>query len=341
MNIDKNYSYFIKELKSKIYSAKSKAILSVNKLMIELYFEIGKEIVSKQEALCWGKSVVEQMSKDLISEFGEKSGYSSSNLWRMRNFYISYKDNEKLAQLVREISWGQNILIFEKCKDDKIKEYYIRSSIEYGWNRNILMHHIKTNLFDRDKIENKSNNFEISLPSHLSELAQEIVKSEYNLEFLEVAKDAHERAVENALIENIKQFLLELGYGFSFVGNQYKLELGQNEYYIDLLFFHRKLNALVAIELKVGEFKPEYAGKMNFYLNVLNDTVKMPHENPSIGIILCTDKDKIEVEYALQNVSQPMGVSTYTVQDKLPKELCNTLPTKEEIEANIKGSLNA
>ena len=337
MNIDKNYNNFIKELKSKIYSAKSNAILSVNRLMIELYFEIGKEIVSNQEVLGWGKSVVEQMSKDLISEFGEKSGYSSSNLWRMRNFYLSYKDNAKLAQLVREISWGQNIIIFEKCKDDEIKEYYIKNSIEFGWNRNVLMHHIKTNLFDRDKIENKSNNFEISLPLHLSELAQDIVKSEYNLEFLEVAKDVHERVVENSLIDNIKRFLLELGYGFSFIGNQYKLSLGENEYFIDLLFFHRKLNALIAVELKVGIFKPEYAGKMNFYLNLLNDTVKMPHENPSIGIILCTDKDKLEVEYALQNVVQPMGVSTYTVQDTLPKEWDKSLPTKEELEQKLKG----
>ena len=341
MNIDKNYNNFIKELKSKIYSAKSNAILSVNRLMIELYFEIGKEIVSNQEVLGWGKSVVEQMSKDLISEFGEKSGYSSSNLWRMRNFYLSYKDNAKLAQLVREISWGQNIIIFEKCKDDEIKEYYIKNSIEFGWNRNVLMHHIKTNLFDRDKIENKSNNFEISLPLHLSELAQDIVKSEYNLEFLEVAKDLHERVVENSLIDNIKQFLLELGYGFSFIGNQYKLSLGENEYFIDLLFFHRKLNALIAVELKVGTFKPEYAGKMNFYLNLLNDTVKMPHENPSIGIILCTDKDKLEVEYALQNVVQPMGVSTYTVQDTLPKEWDKSLPTKEELEQKLKGGFNA
>ena len=337
MNIDKNYNNFIKELKSKIYSSKSNAILSVNRLMIELYFEIGKEIVSNQEVLGWGKSVVEQMSKDLISEFGEKSGYSSSNLWRMRNFYLSYKDNAKLAQLVREISWGQNIIIFEKCKDDEIKEYYIKNSIDFGWNRNVLMHHIKTNLFDRDKIENKSNNFEISLPLHLSELAQDIVKSEYNLEFLEVAKDVHERVVENSLIDNIKQFLLELGYGFSFIGNQYKLSLGENEYFIDLLFFHRKLNALIAVELKVGTFKPEYAGKMNFYLNLLNDTVKMPHENPSIGIILCTDKDKLEVEYALQNVVQPMGVSTYTIQETFPKEWDKSLPTKEELEQKLKG----
>ena len=336
MNIDKNYNNFIKELKSKIYSAKSNAILSVNRLMIELYFEIGKEIVSNQEVLDWGKSVVEQMSKDLISEFGEKSGYSSSNLWRMRNFYLAYKDNSKLAQSVREISWGQNIIIFEKIKDDIEKEYYINNTIENGWNRNVLMHHIKTNLFERDKLENKSNNFELSLPSELSELAQDIVKSEYNLEFLEVAKDTYERQVENKLIENIKKFLLELGYGFSFVGNQYKINLGESEYFIDLLFFHRKLNALVAVELKVGKFKPEYAGKMNFYLNILNDKVKMQHENPSIGIILCTDKDGLEVEYALQNLEQPMGVSTYTIRETLPKEFENILPSKEELKEKIK-----
>ena len=230
---------------------------------------------------------------------------------------------------------GQNILIFEKLKDDIQKEYYIQNTIENGWNKNVLMHHIKTNLFDRDKIEVKSNNFEVALTTELSELALDIIKSEYNLEFMEVSKNAHERQVENKLVENIKMFLLELGYGFSFIDSQYKLSLGENEYYIDLLFFHRKLNALVAIELKVGKFKPEYAGKMNFYLNVLNDKVKMPHENPSIGIILCTDKDSLEVEYALQSVVQPMGVSTYTVKEQLPDELVNALPTKNELKEII------
>jgi len=246
MNIDNTqFKTFLTDIKQKIYSAKSKAVLSANRLMIELYFEIGKEIVSKQEVLGWGKSVVEKMSKELVGEFGEKSGYSASNLWRMRNFYLAYKNNKKL----------------------------------------------------------------------------------------------YEREVENQLIENIKNFLLELGYGFSFIDSQYKLTLEENEYYIDLLFFHRKLNALVAIELKLGKYKPEYAGKMNFYLNLLNDTVKMPHENPSIGIILCTDKNKLEVEYSLKSISQPMGVSTYTMQKKLPNELKNALPTKEELEELVKDDL--
>ena len=335
MKLDRSYKAFIVELKQKIYNSKTKAILSANRLMIELYFDIGKQIVSNQETLGWGKSVVEELSKDLKDEFGEKSGYSTQNLWYMRQFYNTYKDNSNLQQLVGEIPWGSNILIFSKCKDDDERKYYIKSTIEFSWNRNVLTHHIQTNLFERDDKKYKSNNFDLTLSNGLSELATDIVKSKYNLEFLEVAKDTHERQVENQLIENIKKFLLELGYGFSFVANQYKLQLGNNAYYIDLLFFHRKLNALVAIELKVGKFKPEYTGKMNFYLNTLNETVKMPHENPSIGIILCSDKDNLEVEYSLMNTSQPMGISTYTVKDKLPDNLINTLPTQKELQNEL------
>jgi len=338
MKVDKTYQDFIKKVKQKIYATKTKAILSANRFMIGLYFEIGEQIVQKQDKLGWGKSVVEQMSKDLKNEFGEKSGYSTQNLWYMRQFFNSYKNNQNLQQLVGEIPWGTNIVIFTKCKDNTQREYYIKNTIEYGWNRNVLTHHIQTNLFERDDEKSKMNNFSLSLSSKLSELATDIVKSEYNLEFLEVAKDANERKVEANLIENIKKFLLELGYGFSFIDNQYKLTLHDNEYFIDLLFFHRKLNALVAVELKVGKFKPEYAGKMNFYLNLLNDKVRMAHENPSIGIILCTDKDNLEVEYSLLNTSQPMGVSTYTLSDTLPKELSDALPSKAEIKQTIEES---
>jgi len=340
MKLDKSYKNFITDLKQQIYSAKSKAVLSANRLMIELYFDIGHKIVQNQEQQGWGKSVVEQMSKDLKDEFGEKSGYSASNLWRMRNFYLIYKDDEYLAQLVRDISWGQNILIFEKCKLKDEREYYIKKAVEYGWNRNTLTHHIKRNLFQRDDNLQKNNNFDITLKTEISELAQDIVKSEYNLEFLGISKDMNERKIEKTMVENIKKFLLELGYGFSFIDNQYRVVLGDNEYFIDLLFFHRKLNALIAIELKVGKFKPEYAGKMNFYLNILNDKVKMPHENPAIGIILCTDKDSIEVEYSLLNTSQAMGVATYNLKDTLPKELEDNLPTKEELQQQILGHKN-
>jgi len=335
MNLDKTYIDFIKELKQKIRTAKNRATLSVNISMIELYFDIGKEIVAKQESLGWGKSVVEQMATDLQMEFGKRSGYSSANLWRMRTFYLTYYDNLNLAQLVREIPWSHNITIFQKCKDTNEQKYYIETTIEQGWTRELLTHHIKTNLFERDKKEIKQNNFTQTLEKELSILAVDMMKSEYNLEFLDVHKEAKERVVEDAIVENIKRFLLELGYGFSFIDNQYKLTLEENEYFIDLLFFHRKLNALVAIELKVGKFRPEYAGKMNFYLNLLNSTVKMPHENHAIGIILCTDKKSTEVEYALQNIQQPMGVSTYTVNNQLPKELKGILPEAKDLAKNL------
>jgi len=335
MNLDKTYIDFIKQLKQKILTAKNRATLSVNIAMIELYFDIGKDIVVKQESLGWGKSVVEQMAKDLQSEFGKRSGYSTQNLWYMRQFYNTYRDKPNLQQLVGEIPWGQNILIFSKCKDEKEQEYYLRTTIQYGWTRDLLTHHIKTNLFERDRKEIKQNNFSKTLPQELSVLADDMMKSRYNLEFLDVSKEAKELAVENAIVENIKRFLLELGYGFSFIDNQYKLTLEDSEYFIDLLFFHRKLNALVAIELKVGKFKPEYAGKMNFYLNILNDKVKMPHENPAIGIILCTDKKSVEVEYSLQSIHQPMGVSTYIVKDSLPKELKGLLPEAKELASKL------
>ncbi len=331
MNLDKTYIDFIKELKQKIALAKNRTILSVNRAMIELYFDIGKEIVAKQESLGWGKSVVEQMAKDLQEEFGKRSGYSSANLWRMRIFYLTYRDDLNLAQAVREVPWGHNILIFQKCKEKVEQEYYIKNTIEQGWSRDLLTFHIKTELFKRDQKEIKQNNFEKTLPKELSLLANDMIKSKYSLEFLDVTKEAKELSVEKAIVENIKRFLLELGYGFSFIDNQYKLTLEDNEYFIDLLFFHRKLNALVAIELKVGKFKPEYAGKMNFYLNILNDKVRMPHENPAIGIILCTDKKSVEVEYALQSIHQPMGVSTYSVKDSLPKELKGVLPEPKEL----------
>ena len=222
-------------------------------------------------------------------------------------------------------------MIFSKCKDESERAYYLKNTIEFGWSRNVLTHHIKTDLFDRDDKALKQNNFKETLPATVSEMADEMIKSEYNLAFLGIAKEAKERELESSIIENIKSFLLELGYGFSFVGSQYKLMLNDNEYFIDLLFFHRKLNALVAIELKIGKFKPEHAGKMNFYLSLLNDTVKLPHENPAIGIILCSDKDSLEVEYAIQNTNQPLGVSTYTIEEKLPTELEKLLPSSEEI----------
>lgn len=337
MTLDKSYKDFIVTLKQKIAQAKNRTILSVNQTMIVLYFEIGKEIVHKQESLGWGKSVVEQMAKDLQKEFGAKSGYSTQNLWYMRQFYIAYREYEFLQQRVGEIPWGHNILIFSKCKTVEEKTYYIDMTIQQGWSRKFLLHHIKSDLYRRDVKALKQHNFNQTLSKPLSLLADEMIKSEYNLSFLDVTTQAKEYEVEQALLSNIKSFLLELGYGFSFIGNQYKITLEESEYFIDLLFFHRRLNALIAIELKIGKFKPEYAGKMNFYLNLLNDKVKMDHENPAIGMILCTDKSGVEVEYALQNIAQPMGVSTYSVNPRLPQELEGMLPAPQELAKSIEN----
>ena len=286
MTIDKSYRDFIDTLKQKIAQTKNRTILSVNQAMITLYFEIGKEIVQKQESLGWGKSVVEKLADDLQKEFGVKSGYSSANLWRMRIFYVTYKENPKLAQLVREIPWSHNIVIFQKCKNADEQAYYIDMTIKEGWSRKLLLHHIKSDLYTRDAKVLKQHNFEETLSKPLSQLADEMIKSDYNLSFLNVTTKAKEYEVEQALLANIK---------------------------------------------------PEYAGKMNFYLNLLNDTVKMPHENPSIGIILCTDKKGVEVEYALQNIAQPMGVSTYSVKTQLPQELEGVLPEPKALAKTIEA----
>ncbi len=244
------YADFVVSIKAKIRHAKSNVVLSVNRQLIDLYFEIGREIATRQDVLGWGKSVVEKMAKDLQEEFGKRSGFSSQNLWYMRQFYDTYKNEVNLQQLVGEIPWGQNILIFSKCKDPLEREYYIKNTIAFGWSRNVLTHHIKTDLYKRDDNQLKQHNFQNTLPTETSEMATEMIKGEYNLAFLGITKEAKERELESSIIKNIKSFLLALGYGFSFVGSQYKLMLNDNEYFIDLLFFHRKLNALVAIELE-------------------------------------------------------------------------------------------
>jgi predicted nuclease of restriction endonuclease-like (RecB) superfamily len=257
----------------------------------------------------------------------------------MRQFYMEYKDFSKLQQLVGEIPWGHNILIMSKIKDKKEREYYLKSAAQMGWSRNVLLNFIKANSYQNHLKNPKQNNFNKALPVHLAEQASEAMKSSYNLEFLGVRAPMLERALENKMIEKVKRLIMELGYGFTFIGNQHKLSLGRKEYFIDLLFYHRKLRCLVAIELKAGSFLPEYAGKMNFYLNLLDEQVKMKDENPSIGIILCAEKDHIEVEYALKGIEKPIGVANYQLTKNLPKELNRQLPSAKELEKRITNEL--
>lgn len=329
------YKKFYEEIKARVVSARISAARSIDRESISMYWDIGKEIVEKQAKYKWGDSVVKRLSNDLTNEFGNSHGFSPHNLWRMRLFYLEYKDSAKVARLVLLLSWGKNILIMQKVKDIKEREYYINTCIENGWTHNVLLNQIKSDAYRYSLKAGKQNNYTKALPANLAEQADESMKSVYNLGFLGITKPVLERKLEKRLVERVKCFMLELGAGFCFIGNQYRLTLDGTEYFIDLLFFNRKLKSLVAIELKTGKFQPEYAGKMDFYLNLLNDRAKYDGENPAIGIILCADKSKITVEYALKNTKNPVGVAEYRLTNRMPDELKQIMPPEKELKEGI------
>jgi len=331
MNIirQSDYQSFLKEVKGKILDAQYKALKAVNRELISLNWDIGKSIVEKQEELGWGRSVVETLSHDLQNEFPGIQGFSSHNLWRMRKFYLAYQENEKLAPMVQEIGWSHNIVILEKCKDDLQKEFYIQMTKKYGWTKSVLIHQIESEAYERYLLN--QTNFDKALEEKYRHQANLAVKDSYNFDFLELGEEYNERKLELGLIKNVRSFLLEMGGDFSFIGNQYKLNVDGDEFFIDLLLYHRRLKSLVAIELKTTDFMPEYAGKMQFYLSVLDDKVKQKDENPSIGIIICKTKRRTVVEYALKNTGSPMGVADYSLSKTLPKSLKGLLPTSKEI----------
>lgn len=325
------YNNFFNEIIQVINSARYEAYKSLNKHHIGLNFEIGKLIIKNQEINNWGKSVVDTLSKDINKQIDGIKGYSPQNLWRMRQFYLEYKDEQELFKLATKIPWGQNLLILHQIKDLEERRYYLTSTDKLAWSRSVLLNQIKANAYQNHLLNPKQHNFKNTLPIHLSEQADEALKSEYNLDFLGINNPILERELENRLVENIRDLLLELGYGFSFIGSQYRLKLNQKEYFIDLLFYHRFLKCLVAIELKAVEFEPEFAGKMNFYLELLDEQEKQPDDNPSIGIILCPTKDNIEVEYSLRTNTKPIGVSEYKLTNELPKKLKGKVPTSKEL----------
>ena len=359
-----DYAAWLGGLKSRIQSARISAARAVNRELILLYWDIGRGIVEKQEDLGWGKSVVEQLSLDLRSEFPGMKGFSANNLWLMRQFYSEYSSPAFLEQLVQEmqsqrlespeggvresvfleqlvqeilspVPWGHLVEIAKKVKVPRERLYYLRATAQLGWTRAVLMNQIKADAHGRSLAEGKAHNFPLALPEHLAEQAEEALKSSYNLEFLGIGREMKERELEDKLIEQLKNFILELGYGFCFIGRQHRVVAGKKEYFIDLLFYHRFLKCLVAIELKIGEFQPEFAGKMDFYLNVLNDKERATDDNPSIGIILCAEKDDVEVEFALKSKVNPIGVAEYQLKPTLPKELKGKLPTAKELGAAI------
>ncbi|MHB9070486.1 MAG: PDDEXK nuclease domain-containing protein [Sedimentisphaerales bacterium] len=334
----RGYGVFFKEIKEKIASARITAYRGLNRELIKLYWDIGKTIVERQDHYGWGQGVVEKLANDLRKEFDNAVGYSVQNLWYMRQFFLEYKDDKILQQAVGEIPWGQNILIFSKVKDIAARRYYVQTAARMGWSRNVLLNQINANAYGLS-LKKKQHNFVRALPVHLAEQAEESLKSVYNFDFLGITKPILEKELERRLVEKVKQFILELGYGFTFVGNQYRLALEGQEYFIDLLFFNRRLKSLVAVELKTGKFEPEYAGKMDFYLNLLNDKVKLEDENPSIGIILCAEKNNLVVEYALRNTRNPIGVAQYHLTAKLPQNLKGILPSVNQLRQGIKKEI--
>lgn len=324
-----DYQNFVKEIKEKIYQSQVKALQAVNRELLMLYTEIGRSIVEKQEQLGWGKSIIENLSKDLQNEFPGTQGFSARNLWLIRSFYLEYKDDKKLQPLVAEISWTHNVILMERCKNLLEREFYMLLTKKYGWTKNVLIHQIESGAYE-SYILNQTN-FNKSLEEKYRHQAKLAVKDSYNFDFLELGKEYDERQLEIGLINNIRSFLLEMGGDFSFIGNQYKLEVEGEEFFIDLLLYHRRLKSLVAIELKTTDFIPEYTGKMQFYLSVLDDKVRQEGENPSIGIIICKTKRRTVVEYALKSTGSPMGVADYSLSKTLPKKLKGLLPSSEEI----------
>jgi predicted nuclease of restriction endonuclease-like (RecB) superfamily len=345
------YPEFLGELKTRIQSARLSAARAVNRELILLYWDLGRGIVEKQRELGWGKAVVETLGRDLQKAFPKTTGFSGRNLWYMRQFFEAYSSPEFLQQAVAEIKtddmattplgemrqavadipWGHHVIILDKVPSIHARLYYLRATARFGWSRNVLLNQIKAGAYERTRAEGKTHNFPAALPERLAEQAEEALKSSYNLEFLGIGREVKERDLEARLLNKLRDFILELGYGFCFIGNQYRLALGKKEYFIDLLFYHRFLKSLVAVELKVGAFEPEFAGKMDFYLNLLNDRERAPDDNPSIGIILCAEKDALEVEFSLKTKANPIGVAEYQLVPRLPRELKGKLPTARQL----------
>ena len=353
----KIYSSFIKQIKDLIYRRQYEAMKKVNAELIQLYWEIGEEIERQQREQGWGMSVVEILAKELQKEFPGVKGFSASNLWRMRSFYLEYSqksntqsmdvenegtnlapmvretEGKSLPPLVAEISWSKICVITEKCKDKHEREFYMKMTKRYGWTKDVLINNIENKAFE--KYLTNQTNFDETVPEKYKLQAKLAVKDEYNFDFIEMGIEHSEAELEAGIINNIRSFLSEMGGDFSFIGNQYHLDVADDDYYIDLLLFHRRLRCLIAIDLKIGEFKPEYAGKMQFYLTALDEKIKLPEENPSIGIIICKSKNRTRVEYTLKASNKPIGVATYSFYDNLPDEIRSLLPSPDEIAAII------
>ncbi len=327
---------FITDIKEKVRRAQYEALKAVNTHLIQLYWELGKAILEKQTQ-GWGKAIVTTLSRELQKEFPSLDGFSAGNLWLMAQFYSEYHVSEDLVPLVREISWSKHIVILKKCKDSQERQFYTLATKRFGWTKDLLTHQVENKTYEKYLLN--QTNFDQALPEKVAKQAYLAVKDHYTFDFLNLAEEHLESELELALLHNIRRFLLEMGADYTFAGNQYRIYVDEKEYKIDLLLFHRKLQSLIAIDLKIGEFEPEHKGKMEFYLSVLNDTVKLPHENPAIGIIICKSKNRTVVEYSLKTAMLPIGVATYSTSQNLPSAYKGLLPSPELISRKLSDFL--
>lgn len=336
--IDQSYHKLLNDLKASVSSAKYKAALHVNKSLVCLYHHIGSRILHTQVQERWGAGVIAQLSKDLRASFPEMKGFSTQNLKYMRKFAQVYDEDEISQQAVDQIPWGHIVVLIYSGLDKIQQKFYIEYTIKNGWSRSNLSIHIETNLYERQS--SAITNFDKQLSPPHAALAQATLKNPYLFDFLSLGDEAHERELEKALVAHIEKFLLELGEGFAFLGRQYHLQVQEQDFYIDLLFYHVKIHSFIVIDLKSGDFKPEYVGKMNFYLSAVDDLLRHSSDNPSIGLILCRSKVGVLAEYTLRDINKPIGLSTYRLTKNLPEKLQTVLPTIEELEAELAKGLD-
>ena len=330
------YADWLADLKGRIHGAQQRATLAVNRELVLLYWQIGRDILQRQAAQGWGAKVIERLAQDLRAEFPEMKGFSRANLMYMRAFAQAWPDAEIVQQAVGQLPWGHNLVLLTQLKDPELRLAYAQNAIAHGWSRNVLNIHIETRRLERSG--QAITNFEARLPQPQSDLARESLKDPYRFDFLGLSDEAHEREIEGALVKHVTEFLLELGAGFAFVGRQVLLDVGGDDFFIDLLFYHLKLRCYVVIELKAGKFKPEHLGQLGFYLTAVDAQVKHPDDGPTIGLLLCKSRNKVVAEYALRDTAQPLGVAEYKLLESLPAELKINLPSIAQIERELMGS---
>ncbi|WP_454846562.1 PDDEXK nuclease domain-containing protein [Pseudomonas farris] len=330
------YPDWLTELKTRIHHAQQRAVQTVNRELVQLYWQIGRDILERQSREGWGAKVIERLAHDLRTAFPDMKGFSRANLMYMRAFAEAWPDAEIVQQAVGQLPWGHNLVLLAKLKDSQQRLAYAHKAVENGWSRSVLGMHIETHLLEREG--QAQTNFEARLPAPGSDLAHQTLKDPYVFDFLDVSREANEREIEAALVQHVTRFLLELGAGFAFVGRQVPLEVGGDDFFIDLLFYHLKLRCYVVIELKADKFKPEHLGQLGFYLTAVDAQMKGEHDAPTIGLLLCRSKNKVVAEYALRDSAKPMGIAEYQLMASLPAELQTTLPSIEQIEQELADS---